>query len=251
MESESDKLLDSLNSKIASLEVRKKHKPSKSSDFLLVACILLSIVFAFIGDDFLKSFGLDNFSYAPVIGIGSAFYFGFAYSYILTQKNIELRSITEELESLKFKRDTIRPLRVDREVTYFDRLVDINISNLSDYYSMVKQHTEKSFLASMSAGSVGFLLIVTGLLIGSLNIENATDIAYISAGSGVVIEFISGVFFWLYSKTTQQLKGYHDSLVSIQNVLLSFKVIEDTSDEQLKLDMAKTMISTLNSPTKL
>ncbi|CSA75054.1 TRADD-N-associated membrane domain-containing protein [Vibrio cholerae] len=76
---------------------------------------------------------------------------------------------------------------------------------------------------------------------------NADSVAYISAGSGVIVEFISGVFFWLYSKTTQQLKGYHDSLVDIQNVLLSFKVVEDTADKETKLEMAKIMITSLNS----
>ncbi|MFH4571099.1 hypothetical protein WMQ60_15080 [Vibrio diabolicus] len=112
---------------------------------------------------------------------------------------------------------------------------------------MVKEHTNKSFFASMVAGVIGFLLIVTGMLIGFTDLANADSVAYISAGSGVIVEFISGVFFWLYSKTTQQLKGYHDSLVDIQNVLLSFKVVEDTADKETKLEMAKIMITSLNS----
>jgi predicted transporter len=123
--------------------------------------------------------------------------------------------------------------------------VDINVNNLSDYYKLVKQHTDKSFLASITAGAIGFVLIITGLLIGFADFENSKSVAYISAGSGVIIEFISGVFFYLYNKTTIQLKGYHDSLVNIQNVLLSFKVIEDTTDPASKLDMAKSMIATL------
>ncbi|EJH45162.1 hypothetical protein VCHC20A2_3577 [Vibrio cholerae HC-20A2] len=43
------------------------------------------------------------------------------------------------------------------------------------------------------------------------------------------------------------MKGYHDSLVDIQNVLLSFKVVEDTADKETKLEMAKIMITSLNS----
>ncbi|OCH11867.1 hypothetical protein A6E03_18980 [Aliivibrio sp. 1S128] len=85
------------------------------------------------------------------------------------------------------------------------------------------------------------------MFIGFTDLNNADSVAYISAGSGVIVEFISGVFFWLYSKTTQQLKGYHDSLVIIQNVLLSFKVVEDTDDKDTKLEMAKIMIASLNS----
>ncbi|QQO85957.1 hypothetical protein D7032_17070 [Shewanella algae] len=90
------------------------------------------------------------------------------------------------------------------------------------------------------------MLIITGLIIGFTDFKNSESIAYLSAGSGVVVEFISGVFFYLYNKTTLQLKGYHDSLVNIQNVLLSFKIIEDTEDSKTKLEMTNSMIAALN-----
>ncbi|QBF84975.1 hypothetical protein EXU30_18495 [Shewanella maritima] len=82
---------------------------------------------------------------------------------------------------------------------------------------------------------------------GFTDFKNSESIAYLSAGSGVVVEFISGVFFYLYNKTTLQLKGYHDSLVNIQNVLLSFKIIEDTEDSKTKLEMTNSMIAALNN----
>ncbi|GGE94649.1 TRADD-N-associated membrane domain-containing protein [Shewanella carassii] len=246
---EKDGLLANIDEKISKLQVRLDHKESRAADVLLGLVIVLCIVFAFIGNDLLKGTGIvaDDFKYAPFVGVALTFYFGFFFAFLSTRRNVRRRQLVEELESLKAKRNTIRPLQDSESVTYFDRLVDININNLSDYYSMVKEHTDKSFFASIFAGGIGFLLIVTGLLIGFTDLNNSQSIAYISSGSGVIIEFISGVFFWLYSKTTQQLKGYHDSLVNIQNVLLSFKVIEDTKDDATKLEMAKTMITSLNS----
>lgn len=246
---EKDGLLANIDEKITGLQIRLEHKESKGADILLGLIIVLCLIFAFIGNDFMKNIGVvdDNFTYAPVFGIAGTFYFGFFFAFLSARRNVRRRNLAIELESLKAKRNTIRPLQENQSVTHFDRLVDININNLSDYYSMVKEHTNKSFFASIFAGGIGFLLIITGLLIGFTDLKNSNVIAYISSGSGIIIEFISGVFFWLYSKTTQQLKGYHDSLVNIQNVLLSFKVIEDTEDKPTKLEMAKTMITALNA----
>ncbi|EOK5972877.1 hypothetical protein ACM6XX_002567 [Vibrio parahaemolyticus] len=246
---QTDSLLNSIEERISKLQVKLDHKESRAPDMLLGLAITISLVFVFIGGDFLELFGIhqDEDEYARLIGVAMLFYFGFAYALIAARRNVRRRQLLEELEGLKFQKNTLRPIKDTDKVTYFDRLVDINISNLSEYYKMVKEHTNKSFFASMIAGVIGFLLIVTGMLIGFTDLANADSVAYISAGSGVIVEFISGVFFWLYSKTTQQLKGYHDSLVDIQNVLLSFKVVEDTADKETKLEMAKIMITSLNS----
>ena len=88
--------------------------------------------------------------------------------------------------------------------SYFQNLVTINVSNLKEYYFLVKQHTNWSFRAAMSAGIVGFLLISIGL--GFSYAQNARDSSvYIATGAGVITEFVSGVFFFLYNKTVRQL----------------------------------------------
>jgi hypothetical protein len=127
--------------------------------------------------------------------------------------------------------------------TYFDRLVDINITNLGAYYSLVKVHTNNSFLVSVAAGAVGFALIVLGLIV--TYIAPRQDITYIATGSGIVTEFIAAVFFYLYNRTVQQMKGYHDSLLAVQNILLSFKIVGDTRDEAEKTKMVAEMIGYL------
>jgi hypothetical protein len=131
------------------------------------------------------------------------------------------------------------------ETSYFDSLVRINVENLAAYYALVKAQTDKSFLASLAVGVVGFVLIITGLMIGFVDVKNAQPLSYISSGSGVITEFIAGVFFYLYNKTVQQMKGYHDSLLAVQNVLLSFKLVGDTKDEQVKSKMMGQMLGYL------
>jgi small-conductance mechanosensitive channel len=141
-----------------------------------------------------------------------------------------------------------KPLAGDtREVapppSYFDSLVEINVTNLAEYYVLVKAHTNNSFRASMIAGVIGFGFILSGLGIGLFGGANTQTLAYVSAASGVAVEFISGIFFYLYNKTVRQLKEYHDSLISVQNILLSFKIVEDTKDDTQKAHMVNQMLA--------
>jgi uncharacterized membrane protein len=131
----------------------------------------------------------------------------------------------------------------DSKPEYFDSLVKINVDNLAAYYLLVKTHTSQSFRVSITISVIGFILIAIGLSIG-FNSQQKT-IGYISTASGVLVEFISGALFYLYNKTVRQLKEYHDSLIGVQNVLLSFKLIESTTDEKAKADMITKMIEFL------
>lgn len=135
------------------------------------------------------------------------------------------------------------PEPTENKPEYFDSLVKINIENLAAYYSLVKTHTSQSFKVSLLISVVGFALIGAGLVI-DFEYDKKT-IGYISTGSGVITELISGVLFYLYNKTIRQLKEYHDSLINVQNILLSFKLIESTTDEKVKAEMVTKMLEYL------
>jgi predicted transporter len=92
---------------------------------------------------------------------------------------------------------------------------------------------------------VGFVLISGGLIIGFTAIQGTKYIAYISAGSGILMEFIAGVFFYLYNRTIRQLKDYHDSLIAVQNILLSFKIVGDTKDQAKQASLMELMLKCL------
>ncbi|AQR69711.1 hypothetical protein BZG29_16280 [Janthinobacterium sp. LM6] len=128
--------------------------------------------------------------------------------------------------------------------SYFQNLVTINVTNLKEYYFLVKQHTNGSFRAAIGAGIIGFLLILLGLLAGYLKSDLGT-VTYIATGAGLITEFISGIFFFLYSKTVRQLKDYHDSLIDVQNVLLSLKLLESVDDPALRAPMITRMLEYL------
>jgi hypothetical protein len=129
--------------------------------------------------------------------------------------------------------------------TYFNSLVTINVENLAAYYGLVKVHTDKSFRVAIAVGVAGFVLIVVGLAFGFADDASDQAVAYLATASGVVVEFIAGVFFYLYNRTVRQMKDYHDSLLAVQNILLSFKLVGDTKEETEKVKMVAQMLAYL------
>jgi hypothetical protein len=139
--------------------------------------------------------------------------------------------IEADLEVLAARRRTKELVPASATSSYFERLVAINVDNLGAYYALAKFHTENAFRVAMAAGIVGFLLIVGGLIAGYFGSRTDT-VAYVSAGAGVAVEFIAAIFFYLYNRTVLQLKDYHASLIAVQNVLLAFKLVEDSPGDQ-------------------
>jgi uncharacterized protein YjbJ (UPF0337 family) len=165
---------------------------------------------------------LTVFWSVAVVTLGLFFFLG----YFGARGNIKQRT----LEANELERQTAqlsRSLKVagNDNASYFEQLVTINVTNLREYYLLVKNQTGNSFLASILAAVLGFIL-VAGSVVAAL-VSNQSDlISVIGVGSGILIEFISAIFFYLYSKTVRQLKEYHDSLLSVQNVLLALRLLE-------------------------
>lgn len=110
---------------------------------------------------------------------------------------------------------------------------------------MVKVHTNTSFWTATAAGIVGFALVLGGVVIGLANPPNSALLASITSASGVITGFIAAVFFCLYNRSVVQLKEYHDSLLTVQNVLLAFKIVSDTSDATERVRMTGRILEYL------
>lgn len=137
---------------------------------------------------------------------------------------------------------------------YFDKLVKINVENLSAYYGQVKEHANKSFIASLVMSLIGFSLITGGLILAFSSEDQETLVTLVPTGAGIIVEGISALFFYLYSKTVHQMKSYHDGLLYVQNVLLSLKLVESNDDAKTKAEATNKIVEYLlkdKSPTSI
>lgn len=217
--------------------------------FALIVAITAIIVIATQATGWFISENSNIVKFLPLAGYGSAIYFIFLGLYWIALRTSRHASYEAEIETLKAKQKILSRLPEnepdDGSGAYFDQLVRINVENLAAYYSQVKAQADKSFLTAVAVGGVGFLFIVSALIIGLFGITTSATMAFISAGSGVITELIATVFFYLYSKTVRQMKEYHDSLLAVQNVLLSFKLIGDIQSEETKASMIGQMLQYL------
>jgi hypothetical protein len=180
-----------------------------------------------------------NIYLSGILTIASGLIFAISFSDTKKQKLITDINILENQKS-RLNQNT----HSNNSNIYFDNLVSINLRNLEEYYDLVKNSNKKSFYAALIMCVFGVLLISSGL-VASYFITEFKGISYIASASGILIEVISGLMFYLYNRTILQLKGYHDSLLDVQNILLSFKLIEDIKDETRRSEAMKQMLEYL------
>jgi hypothetical protein len=243
--------MENIEIEIAELESQIKSIQQKKKTFylLIFSLIMFGVTVLFFGSGIANRLGNVSekaVTFAGMSMIGYGLLFTLIFPLIISTK---ISSLQRDLDLLNAKRrimsrPSISGKKEDR-LSYFDRLVEINISNLEAYYKLVKEHTNNSFLSAIAAGAVGFILIGTGLVIGFLAIGETKYIGYISAGSGILTEFIASIFFYLYNRTVRQLKDYHDSLIDVQNILLSFKIVGDTKDLSKQASLMELMLKYL------
>lgn len=116
-------------------------------------------------------------------------------------------------------------LKDNIEKDFFTKLVEINFKYLDQYYLQTQEQADKSFWMSLFASCIGFIIIIIGIV---LMFKNPTKLepAYITTGAGVISEFISAIFFYLYNRTVQKMSQYHQKLVITQNISLALKTAD-------------------------
>ena len=102
-----------------------------------------------------------------------------------------------------------------------------NVTELREYYVISKRQAVRAFSATLIACVLGFVIYILGIIV-SIDSSNGGMIYSTIAGS--VVEIIAGLFFWLYSRTTQQLSIYHERLGKTEKYLSAIQLIEKITD---------------------
>jgi len=236
---------DDIEVRIAQIEAEMRARTRRTRYVLLLSGV--PIVIGSLVAIFSKS--TESSADAALIGwtVAGYAFFGGAVALFLGQRRMS--ALEQEYAVLTAKKRILSPPQTSPgegtvpQGSYFDRLVDINLTNLGAYYGLVKVHANNGFLIATVAGAIGFALVIFGLILGLVgDPTKAKDVSQVAAAAGVITEFIAGIFFYLYNKTVRQLKDYHDSLLAVQNVLLSFKLVGDTQDSAEKARMIGQML---------
>ena len=119
-------------------------------------------------------------------------------------------------------------LKNDVEEDIFENSIKMSYKYLDQYYSQTKEQAQKGFWATMFVAALGAILIAGGIIAMYFG---AADSSYVTCGAGVITEFISAVFFYLYNRTVSSMGNYHNKLVLSHNVSIALKVAESLPAE--------------------
>ena len=130
----------------------------------------------------------------------------------------------------------------------FKYILLINVSAVEEYVAQTRRQADQSFQLSRVVALGGFALLVIGIALSFyLSFEGRTTLeaAYLSAIAGTITEFISGIFFYLYNRTLQQLNRFHDKLTAMQQTSMSFLGSSSVSDQSLRDQTRANLSSSL------
>ena len=100
---------------------------------------------------------------------------------------------------------------------------------LNTFYTVALQQSIRAFLWALVAAGVGLVFFLGAVLFQLL--AQATEVATVSIIAGAIVEVISGLNFYLYGRTTEQLAEYRRSLEQTQRFLLANSIAGSLEDE--------------------
>jgi hypothetical protein len=137
-------------------------------------------------------------------------------------------------------RDAEKALSEGDEEAKLLPLLKYSRSQLEAYYIISLKQTRRSFLFSVIAMWLGFILIIAGISVYFLPIEDwglkrpDADIKFVVIAGGAIIEFISALFLWVYRSTTNQLTYFYNRQIHTHNVILGFRIASTMSNSSTR-----------------
>lgn len=138
-----------------------------------------------------------------------------------------MSSWAHEVAHLAYARQAVDRLS-QAETSDVQEIAASQIQLLLSYYRLVLDQAKKSFRWALIAAGIGlaFFLAAVGFII----YRNAEGAAIISVVSGALVEVISAINFYLYSKTSGHLTDFHGKLESTQRYLLANSICESLDE---------------------
>lgn len=137
-------------------------------------------------------------------------------------------------------------LRHNVEEDMYESSIQMSYKYLDQYYRETREQATRGFRITVGVCVIGAAIVIIGVI---LMVFKITTAAYVTTASGVIIEFISSIFFHLYNKTIQSMGNYHNKLILSQNVAIALKItdsIEGTEKNTVKVDMIKALTADIN-----
>ena len=124
------------------------------------------------------------------------------------------------------------------------------LEKLQKYYEINLTHARWSFWASLVSVIVGLVTLLFGVFM--LYVKESLQPGVITTVAGVISEFLSATFFYLYNKNLKQLNFFYEKLIKFQDTYWAIALANGLPEDK-KAAMIEIIITNLivrNEPKK-
>lgn len=99
-----------------------------------------------------------------------------------------------------------------------------------------------AYFLAMLISILGTILLFLGIII---SFYNSMQLGWLTVSSGLIVELISVVYFWLVSKTAKEVEKDNDQLMREIDILLANELIDEIQDDKIRDETYAKIIESL------
>ena len=158
----------------------------------------------------------------------------------LHNDDVELQKINYNIIIEGNKKDVSGENNLDLTTSY--KLKQDTLLELSEKRNTDKFFKKLSFALAIIMSVIGTVILFAGIV---LSFVFEAKIGWITTSSGVVIEIVASIYFWLVNKTIKEVKENSIQLENTKNQISAMELVEKISDEKVKDTVYVEMIKSL------
>lgn len=153
----------------------------------------------------------------------------------LSAENAE-REFNEKLNEIVKKQNSYEEKLEANDDLGLIPMVTYSRIELEQYYKIGLTQTRKSYSYSIVSMRIGFLIIILGIILYLFPSQFTNqelisgNFQILTIASGILTEFISALFLWIYKSSVNNLTYFYNRQIFIHNTLLAYKIATSKKD---------------------
>jgi hypothetical protein len=141
----------------------------------------------------------------------------------------------------------------EKDTPGLSQILRLSRLELQLWHNSTLKQNQRSFRYAILAMWVGFAILTVGLAsaFGVAGLESPEsgllDINVVVLASGAIVEFVSGLFLWIYKSSQNQFRYFYDRQMANYDVLMAYRVADTMAErDECKSSVVETLLSSFD-----
>lgn len=159
----------------------------------------------------------------------------------------EWHSLPDMLDEITKRKQTLEEkIDAQKDKPHIQDIIQLNLSQLNEYYTINKSQSKSAYNFSFFMIFVGFLLIVSAVILG-FAVPAQLSITLIIGIAGLLSEFIGATALNLYKESTKHVNEFLERLTYLQKVMLAIELVDRISESKKEEQLSNIISSLMKS----